>query len=194
MWHCREFCGRSYARGNPRMGTCKSVATSLLPTVPLVTGAIVPVNIGRAHPHVSDDETALTAVKFTQALSENLLVYVGKINTIDTVQQPFMPGRGLDAGFLNAAFVWNPILGRTMNYATLGAGVAILEHAYPIPASPSMKPMMTPLRVALISSLTTGRFFIPRSACRRTLLACPDTRASGQRIAPDATRSSMSNL
>ena len=33
-----------------------------------------------------------------------------------------MRGRGLDAGFMNAAFVWNPILGRTMNYATLGAG------------------------------------------------------------------------
>ena len=38
-----------------------------------------------------------------------------------------MPGRGLDAGFMNAAFVWNPILARTMNYATFGAGAAILQ-------------------------------------------------------------------
>ena len=43
-----------------------------------------------------------------------------------------MPGRGLDAGFMNAAFVWNPILGRTMNYATLGAGAAILVGGYPV--------------------------------------------------------------
>jgi porin len=96
------------------------------------TGAIVPVNIGRAHPVVSGTETALTAVRFTQALSENFVVYGGKINTIDNVQQPFMPGRGLDAGFMNAAFVWNPILGRTMNYATLGAGAAVLAAGEPV--------------------------------------------------------------
>ena len=92
----------------------------------------MPVNIGRAHPVFFGDETALTAVKFTQAVSENLVLFAGKINTIDKVQQPFMPGRGLDAGFMNAAFVWNPILARTLNYATLGAGGAILEDGYPV--------------------------------------------------------------
>jgi porin len=96
------------------------------------TGAVVPVNIGRAHPVFSGTESALTAVRFTQALSENFVLYAGKINTIDNVQQPFMPGRGLDAGFMNAAFVWSPILGRTMNYATLGAGAAILSKGYPV--------------------------------------------------------------
>jgi porin len=101
-------------------------------SVNAATGAVVPVNIGRAHPVFFGTETALTAVKFTQALSENFIVFAGKINTIDNVQQPFMPGRGLDAGFMNAAFVWNPILGRTMNYATLGAGAAILASGYPV--------------------------------------------------------------
>ena len=101
-------------------------------SVNAATGAIVPVNIGRAHPHVSDDETALTAVKFTQALSEKFVVYAGKINTLDNVQQPFMPERGKEVGFMNAAFVWNPILGRTMNYAALGAGAAILANGQPM--------------------------------------------------------------
>ena len=101
-------------------------------SVNALTGLVVPVNIGRAHPVFFGEETALTAVKFTQALSENFVVFAGKINTIDNVQQPFMPGRGLDAGFMNAAFVWNPILGRTMNYATLGAGAAILAGGYPV--------------------------------------------------------------
>jgi porin len=101
-------------------------------SVNVATGAVVPVNIGRAHPVFFGTETALTAVKFTQALSENFLVFAGKINTIDNVQQPFMPGRGLDAGFMNAAFVWNPILGRTLNYATLGAGAAVLAGGYPV--------------------------------------------------------------
>jgi porin len=81
---------------------------------------------------LGDTETALTAVKFTQALSENLVIYAGKINTIDNIQQPFMRGRGLDAGFMNAALVWNPILGRTLNYATLGAGAAILVGGQPV--------------------------------------------------------------
>ena len=89
-------------------------------------------NIGRAHAHVSDDETALTAVKFTQALSEKFLVYAGKINTLDNVQQPFMPERGKEVGFRNAACVWNPVLGRTMNFATLGAGAAILANGQPV--------------------------------------------------------------
>ncbi len=101
-------------------------------SVNLDTGAIVPVNIGRAHPVFFGNETALTAVKFTQALSENFITYFGKINTIDNIQQPFMTGRGLDAGFMNAAFVWNPILGRVMNYSMMGAGVAILANGYPV--------------------------------------------------------------
>jgi porin len=101
-------------------------------SVNAATGALVPVNIGRAHPVFFGNETALTAVKFTQVLSENLILYGGRINTIDSVQQPFMPGRGLDAGFMNAAFVWNPILGRTMNYVTMGAGAAFLAGGYPV--------------------------------------------------------------
>jgi porin len=101
-------------------------------SVNVASGAIVPVNIGRAHPVFFGNTTALTNVKFTQALSENFLVYGGRINTIDNVQQPFMPGRGLDAGFMNAAFVWNPILGRTMNYVQNGAGAAILAGGYPV--------------------------------------------------------------
>lgn len=101
-------------------------------SVNLFTGAVVPVNIGRAHPVFFGNESALTAVKFTQVLSENLVVYGGKINTIDNIQQPFMRGRGLDVGFMNAAFVWNPILGRTMNYSMLGAGAAILADGYPV--------------------------------------------------------------
>jgi porin len=98
----------------------------------LFTGGVVPVNIGRAHPVFSGTAGALTNVRFTQALSENFVVYAGKINTIDNVQQPFMSGRGLDAGFMNATLFWNVILARTLNYATLGAGAAVLKDGYPV--------------------------------------------------------------
>ena len=101
-------------------------------SVNLSTGAVVPVNIGRSLPVVEGNVTALTGVKFTQALSENLLLFVGKINTVDNVQQPFMPGRGLDAGFMNGAFLYSPILGRTIPYSTFGAGAAFLAQGYPV--------------------------------------------------------------
>jgi len=86
----------------------------------------VPVNIGRAHPVFSGTAGALTSVRFTQALSENFVVYAGKINTVDNIQQPFMLFRGLDAGFMNGVFVFNPVLGRTIPYSTFGAGAAVL--------------------------------------------------------------------
>jgi hypothetical protein len=101
-------------------------------SVNLSTGAVVPVNIGRSLPRIDGTVTALTAVKFAQALSENLVLYAGKINTIDNLQQPFMPGRGLDAGFMNGAFVFNPVLGRTIPYSTFGAGAAILADGQPL--------------------------------------------------------------
>ena len=43
-----------------------------------------------------------------------------------------MPGRGLDAGFMNGAFVFNPVLGRTIPYSTFGAGAAILADGQPV--------------------------------------------------------------
>jgi porin len=101
-------------------------------SVNLLTGAVVPVNIGRSLPVVRGDVTALTGVKFTQALSENLVLYVGKINTVDNIQQPFMNYRGLDAGFMNGAFVFNPVLGRTIPYSTFGAGAVLLAGGYPV--------------------------------------------------------------
>jgi porin len=96
------------------------------------TGALVPVNIGRSLPFVEGQRTALTNVKFSQALSDNLLAYAGKINTVDNPQQPFMRYRGLDAGFMNGAFVFNPVLGRTIPYSTFGGGAAVLANGYPV--------------------------------------------------------------
>jgi porin len=101
-------------------------------SVNLLTGAVVPANIGRSLPVPVDTVSALTALKFTQALSENFVLYTGKINTVDNLQQPFMPGRGLDAGFMNGAFVFNPVLGRTIPYSTFGVGGAYLAGGQPV--------------------------------------------------------------
>jgi porin len=155
-------------------------------SVNLFTGAIVPVNIGRAHPVFFGDETALTAVRFTQVLSENLTLYGGRINTIDNIQQPFMPGRGLDAGFMNAAFVWNPILGRTMNYVQNGVGAAVLAGGYPVFSLTVYDTNNVTTESGFDVLFNNGAVSIPPSACQRISSACRDTRASGARIVPGA--------
>ena len=53
------------------------------------TGSIMPVNTGALFPTSTGSTTALTGVKFTQALSENFVVFGGKINTLDGLTQNY---------------------------------------------------------------------------------------------------------
>ena len=70
--------------------------------------------------------TALTAVKVTQYLSDDVVIFGGKFNMLDELIQPFGAGRGVDA-FMNTGLVFPVVLERTVPYSTLGAGFAILS-------------------------------------------------------------------
>jgi porin len=96
-----------------------------------LTGALMPVNLMLAVPQPNGSITALTGVKFTQFLSENSLVYAGKINTLDDFKQP-LTGAGALTGFHNTAFMLNPVYARTVPYSTFGAGFAHLEDMEPV--------------------------------------------------------------
>jgi porin len=100
-------------------------------TVNSDTGALMPVNTGPLFPVPTGSETALTGVKFTQFLSENLLVYGGKLNLLDELKQPFGGGRGVDA-FMNIGLTLPISLARTAPYSTLGAGFAVLHEMQPV--------------------------------------------------------------
>jgi porin len=95
------------------------------------TGAIMPANTGALFPLPLGSVSALTGVKFTQILSENFLVFGGKLNMFDQVSQPFGGGRGIDA-FMNLGLTFPIPLMRTVPYSTLGAGFAVLEQGHPI--------------------------------------------------------------
>lgn len=96
------------------------------------TGALLPVILAEAVPKADGYVTALTGVTFTQSLSESFLVYAGKINTLDGFSQPFTGGaRGVN-GFMNTAFLFNPVFARTIPYSTYGAGFAYLENSEPV--------------------------------------------------------------
>jgi len=75
--------------------------------------------------------TALTGVKFSQFLSEELLVFGGKLNMFDQLMQPYGGGRGVDA-FMNIGLTFPIPLVRTIPYSTLGAGFAVLSQMQPV--------------------------------------------------------------
>ncbi len=93
-------------------------------------GSLLPTNLALALP-VPKDVTALTGVKFSQLVSEDSLVFAGKINTFDDFRQP-LTGAGLTDGFMNASLMINPIVVRTIPYSTFGAGFVKLHNIEPI--------------------------------------------------------------
>jgi porin len=96
------------------------------------TGTISPPSFAQLVPVPNGSTTALTGVKFTQALSERLLVFAGKINLGDSFNQPFTGGaRGVD-GFWNAGMLFPLTFARTIPYSSLGAGFAVLKGAEPL--------------------------------------------------------------
>jgi porin len=91
-----------------------------------LTGALSPVNLMLSVPQSSGTVTGLTGVKFTQVLSENSIVYAGKLNTLDDFAQP-LTAAGPLTGFQNSALIYNPVYARTIPYSTFGAGFAYLK-------------------------------------------------------------------
>ena len=94
-------------------------------------GTLLPPNLALALPRPNGTVNALTGVKFTQFLSEDMLVFAGKINTFDDFKQQ-LTGAGLTNGFMNTALMINPVVVRTIPYSTFGAGFAMLQNMEPV--------------------------------------------------------------
>lgn len=92
-------------------------------TANTLTGALAPVNLMLTVPLSTGTVSGLTGMKFTQVLSEKLLVYAGKLNTLDDFKQP-LTGAGPLTGFQNSAMIYNPVYARTIPYSTYGTGFA----------------------------------------------------------------------
>jgi porin len=109
--------------------------TRLGQTVNNIDGLLTPSNIAMSFPAPSGNVSALTGVKFTQALSENVALFLGKINTLDEYVLRFNSALGLDrpgiGGFMNTSLVFNPIAARTVPYSAAGTGVALLRQGLP---------------------------------------------------------------
>lgn len=124
-------------------------------TVNFDTGALMPVNTAAIFPVSEGTETALTGVKFTQALSENFVTFAGKINVIDGFAMPFTGARVQD-GFWNLA-MWFPVTAaRTIPYSTLGAGAAVLSNGVPVMTFMALDTNNTPTTTGFESFFDNG--------------------------------------
>jgi porin len=101
-----------------------------------IAGLISPSNVAMLFPKSDETVTAITGLKITQALSENVAVFMGKINTLDEYPFRFSPLLGLErpgiGGFMNSSLVFNPIMARTVPYSAAGVGVAYLRDGQPL--------------------------------------------------------------
>ena len=75
-------------------------------------------------PVYDSEQVYLTNVLLTQELGEACSVFAGKLDTLDGDMNAFAHGRG-KTQFSNMAFVFNPIVGATVPYSTLGTGFVI---------------------------------------------------------------------
>ena len=73
-------------------------------------------------PVYDSEELYLTNVLLTQELTDAFSVFAGKMDTLDGDMNAFAHGRG-KTQFSNMGFVFNPIVGATVPYSTLGAGI-----------------------------------------------------------------------
>ena len=98
-------------------------------------GPILPVNTDALFPLTDtldeDIPITVTDLNYTQFLSPYLGVFFGKLDTLDGDPNEFASGRGTSQ-FMNANFIFNPVLGLRLPYSTLAAGVILM----PIPPGP----------------------------------------------------------
>ena len=91
-----------------------------------LAGTLLAPNLLLAFPQPNGSVTALTNVTITQNVTEEFLVYGGKLNTLDGYEQPLTGASNL-TGFQNTAMLYNPVFARTVPYSTFGAGFECLQ-------------------------------------------------------------------
>lgn len=140
------------------------------------SGALMPSNTAELFPLPGGTETALTGVKFTQALSENFITFAGKINMLDELKQPYGAGRGVDT-FMNLALTLPVNSARTVPYSTLGAGFAVLRDMQPLFIAMVLDTNNTPTTSGFESFFDNGATVLARIETPVTLMDRPGHQA-----------------
>jgi porin len=113
------------------------------------TGALMAVNTSQMFPVTGQDDVCLSALSFTQFLSERFGLFFGKVVTITSTSvdmNEFAHGKG-DTRFMNTALNVNPVLLVTVPYSTLAAGMVLL---------PDKDPKATVMTFSVLNSVGTA--------------------------------------
>lgn len=94
-----------------------------------IDGTVSPTNVGLLLPYPNRDVTAITGVQYTHIVSEDLLVFGGKLNVFDGTPATYSQGLRLNK-FSNAALVFN-LAAILVPPSTLGAGFVKLKDHEP---------------------------------------------------------------
>ena len=88
------------------------------------TGMLTFANFNMAFPKAGENATGVTKFIVSQSLSDECIVFAGKINTLDDFELNFTGRNGIDR-FMNSGIVANIINARTVPYSTYGAGFSV---------------------------------------------------------------------
>ena len=94
------------------------------------TGMLTFANFNMAFPKAGENDTGVTKFVVSQSLSDECVVFAGKINTLDAFALNFTGRNGIDR-FMNSGMVANIINARTVPYSTYGTGFSIVRDEAP---------------------------------------------------------------
>jgi porin len=94
------------------------------------TGMLTFANFNMAFPQAGENVTGVTKFIVSQSLTEECVVFAGKINTLDDFELNFTGRNGIDR-FMNSGIVANIINARTVPYSTYGVGVSVVRDQAP---------------------------------------------------------------
>lgn len=90
------------------------------------TGMLTFANFNMAFPKAGENSTGVTRFIVSQSLSDECVVFAGKINTLDDFELNFTGDNGIDR-FMNSGIVANIINARTVPYSTYGTGFSVVR-------------------------------------------------------------------
>ena len=87
-------------------------------------------NFNMAFPKAGEDVTGITKFIVSQSLSDDVVVFAGKINSLDDFVLNFTGRNGIER-FMNSGMVANIINARTVPYSTYGTGLSVIRDQDP---------------------------------------------------------------